>query len=107
MTYPPAETNSDMPAGETGRMPATARVWLGPSTLRMEDVGRAPPAGNSVTKPAAVESAIVTLTAIATASAGPPAGRANENAVPPVNFWPADRESYIRCGVIGTNRPAL
>jgi hypothetical protein len=48
----PPDRYSATPAADTGKIPEAARVWLGWSTLRIDEVGIGRPAGNSVTKPA-------------------------------------------------------
>jgi hypothetical protein len=80
------------PEAETGKIPAAARVCPAWSTLRIDEVGIARPAGNSVTKPGAADSVIVTFSARATASPGTPAGSGTVLVVPGAILGP-DRES--------------
>src|SRR5688572_26083960 len=97
------------PPGDTGTMSPAALGRPLPSGF-MNDVGvDSVPAGRALRKPVRRPPTVVTLTAIAVASAATPAGKGRVMLVPgatPVAGAPGVRESEIRVGATGTNRPA-
>ncbi len=109
ITCPPAVVVITKPSGDTGTMTDAARGRPVPSGFMNDVVVDTGPAGRTLRNPARRPPTVVTLIAIARASAATPDGSGRMMLVPgatPVAGAPGVLESEMRVGATGTNLPA-